>query len=287
MKPQTLDSLTIGNVTDKLINVKMIHSIAQTSAIKKNGFLHLLTLTICTIIVIETILNKLITRRNIKMGFEQTTSAPRTLSLGGAIPTPAPAVSSPPPLAAHTLQLVKADQLVLVKATGNVEQIKFGGGWDPADTGKKWDLDLAAVILDANGKSRMGKFVCFDEKYRRTEENAIFHNGDNQTGKGEGIDEVIDINFLNLTSADVKVKLFVHIHNAQSNGQHFGLVRNAFCQLDEMNKEQLARFSLTGDYSGFSAIELGDFDRSGTSWAFTAIGRGMNEETNETLGRYL
>ncbi|MFF2531329.1 TerD family protein [Brevibacillus sp. NPDC058079] len=215
----------------------------------------------------------------------------RTLSLGGAIPTPAPTPNVQPSAAqaaAPKLELFKSDKLFLVKEQGRVEEVRFGGGWDPAEMGLPWDLDLCAIILDASGSARMGKFVCFDKRYHVSEEDALRYSGDNQDGKGDDIDEYVDMTFGLLKPDDVKIKLYVHIHNAANKGQHFGLVKNAFCRIEESNtKAILAQFNLTDNYSGFTAIELGDFDRSGDVWSFTAIGRGMNEECETTIGRYL
>lgn len=215
----------------------------------------------------------------------------RTLTLGGVIPTQTPVAPTPAPApaAAPMLQLTKGDQLVLMKATGAVEQVRLGCGWDPNPMpGQKWDIDITAIILDANGKTRMGKFVCFDERYRMTEEGGIIHNGDNQTGRGDGIDESIDAFLTRLAPGDMKVKFFAHIFDARVKGQHFGLVRNAFIQLDEINtKAQLARFNLTDNYSGYTAIEFGELVRNGNAWQFNTTGIGLNEECAETIQRFM
>ncbi|MBP1309238.1 tellurium resistance protein TerD [Paenibacillus sp. 1182] len=209
----------------------------------------------------------------------------RTLTLGGVIPA-APTATQP---VVPMLQLSKGEKLALVKTTGVVEQVRLGTGWDPNQMpGQTWDIDVTAIILDANGKSRMGKFVCFDQRFRLTEEGGIKHNGDNLSGKGEGIDETIDAFLTKLSPGDVKIKFFAHIFNGKAKGQHFGLIRNAFIQLDEINTgEKLARFSLTENYSGYTAIEFGELVSLGTAWQFNATGIGLNEECDETINRFM
>lgn len=229
----------------------------------------------------------------------------RTLTLGGALPpqpqAPAPAYAQPTAPAPLTLapkekplepslHLQKGDQLVLVKADGVIEEVRFGGGWDPNPmaNGTEWDIDISAIILDQYGKTRMGKFVCYDPNYRATQEGGLRHNGDNRTGKGPGIDESIDAIMSRLEYGDVKIKLFAHIFEGRAKGQHFGLVDNAFIQLEEVKtKQQHARFSLTNQYSGFTAVEFGELVRAGNAWQFNATGIGLNEECVDTINRYL
>lgn len=203
----------------------------------------------------------------------------RTLTLGCATPTSG----------APMLELNKGDQLVLMKAKGAVEQVSLGSGWDPNPMpGQTWDIDVTAIVLDANGKTRIGKFVCFDQRFRKTEEGGIVHNGDNQTGQGDGIDESIDAFLTRLAPGDVKVKFFAHIFDGRAKGQHLGLVSNAFIQLVEINtKEQLARFSLNDSYAGFTAVEFGELVNMGTAWQFVATGIALNEECSETINRFM
>ncbi|WPS85304.1 TerD family protein (plasmid) [Brevibacillus halotolerans] len=211
----------------------------------------------------------------------------RTLSLGGLNPIPTP---TPAPAAPSMLQLTKGDQLVLMKSNGAVEQVRLGSGWDPNPMpGQTWDIDITAIILDEYGKTRMGKFVCFDKRFRLTVEGGISHNGDNLTGQGDGVDESIDILLTRLAPEDMKVKFFAHIFEAGVKRQHFGLVQNAFIQLDEINTNaQLARFNLTDNYSDFTAIEFGELEREiENTWRFNATGVGLNEECIETINRFL
>ena len=70
---------------------------------------------------------------------------------------------------------------------------RIGLSWDFADKdgdGKgDTDLDLSAICLDAEGRFKGACYFAEMRPFAR----AILHHGDNRDGKGEGDDEVIEI----------------------------------------------------------------------------------------------
>ena len=63
----------------------------------------------------------------------------------------------------------------------------LGGGWDMAVAGPAADLDLAAFMLNAQGKvERIPQDVIF---FNNMQAAGIRLEGDNRTGAGEGDDE--------------------------------------------------------------------------------------------------
>ncbi|CAM5422697.1 hypothetical protein SMICM304S_04367 [Streptomyces microflavus] len=67
----------------------------------------------------------------------------------------------------------------------------------------------------------------------------------------------------------------VSIHDAQSRGQSFGQVRNAFIRVvNRANGVELARYDLSEDASTETAMVFGELYRHGAEWKFRAVGQG-------------
>jgi tellurium resistance protein TerD len=67
----------------------------------------------------------------------------------------------------------------------------------------------------------------------------------------------------------------VSIYDAESRGQSFGQVRNAFIRVvDQANGNELARYDLSEDASTETAMVFGELYRNGPEWKFRAIGQG-------------
>ena len=98
------------------------------------------------------------------------------------------------------LNLKKNDILDLTKKVPGLEQVVLAAGWDVAQIGQDFDLDIAALMVGANNKvQRIPDDVIF---FNNMNAQGIYLEGDNRTGSGEGDDEriQIDLSLLNLTS---------------------------------------------------------------------------------------
>ncbi len=76
--------------------------------------------------------------------------------------------------------------------------------------------------------------------------------------------------------ADIdKVVFPVSIYDADSRGQSFGQVRNAFIRVvNQADNTELARYDLTEDASTETAMVFGELYRNGQEWKFRAVGQG-------------
>ena len=82
-----------------------------------------------------------------------------------------------------TLNLQKNQLLDLTKREPGLTRIKLGAGWDVSQTGQSFDLDIAAFLLDSNGKfNSIENVIFFNNKVGQ----GIQLMGDNLTGVGEG-----------------------------------------------------------------------------------------------------
>ena len=154
-----------------------------------------------------------------------------------------------------SLTLSKGGNLSLSKADPGLRRAIIGLGWNPrTTTGAPFDLDASALLLGDNGKVRsQDDFVFYNQL--SSKDGSVTHQGDNRTGEGEGDDEQILID-LDLVGPDVKrVVIAVSIDQADSRGQNFGQVRDAYCRVVNQETEQeVVRFDLSEDAASETAM---------------------------------
>ena len=175
------------------------------------------------------------------------------------------------------LNLTKGQSLDLKKEDGSaVKKIRFGGGWDMADSSKPtFDLDLFAIGTTEGN-------VCF---FGKKEISGVKLDGDNLTGEGEGADENIHFNVDEMT--DKKFLLAINIYNGVKKGQMFKDVKNAFVEIeDEDTKQIIARYDISADGGDNDALLAGDIEVINGVLKFTARGEYTRGDINEIASKY-
>ncbi|MQY02646.1 TerD family protein [Actinomadura macrotermitis] len=173
------------------------------------------------------------------------------------------------------VSLSKGGNVSLTKQAPGLSAVTVGLGWDlRTTTGTDFDLDASALVLDASGKIVTDQhFVFFNNL--RTPDGGVEHTGDNKTGAGEGDDEQIKVNFGALPDLAERVAFAVSIYDADSRGQNFGQVRNAYIRVvNQGDGAEMARYDLSEDASTETAMVFGELYRNGTEWKFRAVGQG-------------
>jgi len=175
------------------------------------------------------------------------------------------------------ISLNKGGNLSLSKTDPSLNQVLIGLGWDARATdGADFDLDASAFLLAGNDKVRAeSDFIFYNQT--RSPEGSVEHTGDNRTGEGDGDDEAVKINLAKVPAEVQKIAITVTIHDAESRGQNFGQVQNAFIRVvnDQTNVE-IVRFDLNEDYSTETAMIFGELYRHNSEWKFRAVGQGYN-----------
>jgi tellurium resistance protein TerD len=175
------------------------------------------------------------------------------------------------------VSLSKGGNVSLSKEAPGLKNLLVGLGWKPRTTdGAAFDLDVSVFIVDENGKVRSDSdFVFYNNKIG--DNGAVEHTGDNRTGEGEGDDESVKID-LTKVSANVKRLIFaVTIHEADTRGQNFGQVGDAFIRtVNQDGNTEIARFDLSEDASTSTAMIFGEVYRGSTpdDWKLKAVGQG-------------
>ncbi len=183
------------------------------------------------------------------------------------------------------LNLQKNDILDLTKRNPGLKNVILGAGWDVANNGMDFDLDIAAFLLDANNKFNTVENVIF---FNNKQGQGIFLSGDNRTGAGEGDDERITISLDSINSNIHKIVFVVTIHNAQAKRQTFGMVNNSYVRLldADNNEKELCRFNLKEDGSTATSVIFAELYREAGEWQFKAVGEGKIADLNGVLALY-
>ncbi|MCU1642284.1 MAG: Tellurium resistance protein TerD [Nocardia sp.] len=173
------------------------------------------------------------------------------------------------------VSLSKGGNVSLTKQAPNLTAVAVALGWDVrTTTGTDFDLDASAIATGADKKVLSDKHFIFFNNLQ-SPEGTIVHTGDNLTGEGEGDDETINVDLANTPATIESIVFPVSIYEADSRGQSFGQVRNAYIRvLDRSNGAELARYDLTEDASTETAMVFGELYRNGAEWKFRAIGQG-------------
>ncbi|MBM9467937.1 TerD family protein [Nakamurella leprariae] len=173
------------------------------------------------------------------------------------------------------VSLTKGGNVSLSKAAPGLRSVQVGLGWDVrTTTGTDFDLDASALGLGENKQIISEQYFVFFNNLK-SPDGGIEHLGDNLTGEGEGDDEQIVVNLAALPAEVSSVVFPVSIYDADSRGQSFGQVRNAFIRVvNSDDNNELARYDLSEDASTETAMVFGELYRNGAEWKFRAIGQG-------------
>ena len=181
------------------------------------------------------------------------------------------------------LNLQKNDILDLTKKNPGLKKVILGAGWDVANNGADFDLDIAAFLLDSNNKFNSLENIIF---FNNKQGEGIYLEGDNRTGEGEGDDEKISISLDKLPIECKKVVFAVTIYDAVRRRQSFSKVKNAYVRLvnEDKGNEEICRYNLTEDGGNNTGIIFAELFKENGNWQFKAIGK-LLDATVSTLSQ--
>lgn len=172
------------------------------------------------------------------------------------------------------IELTKGQQLPLTDADGKqVTRLRMGVGWDKerlagAAASGRPDVDLDASAVQFSGDQ------LFDLAFYnnlRTRDGSVVHLGDNQTGRGDGDDEVITVD---LPAVYGKVDTIVLLVSSYQ-GHTLEWIARAYCRIvDDERDVELARFTITNGVPE-TGLVMAKLVRDGSGWKLVTIGRGI------------
>ncbi len=197
-----------------------------------------------------------------------------------------------------SINLQKGQKIDLTKGGGGLRRVMVGLGWDEAPRGgggflaglfgaqpQSIDCDASVILCGANGRivSTNANQCCVYYGNLRHPSGAIVHQGDNLTGAGDGDDEQIMVNLAQVPAEIEKMVFVVNIYDGRARNQHFGMIKNAFIRLVNMdNNSELCRFNLSENYTNMTGLVVGEIYRRNGEWKFNAVGQPVQEASRLT-----
>lgn len=182
-----------------------------------------------------------------------------------------------------SVSLAKGQKVSLVKSGGqSLTKVRMGLGWDAKKKkglfgAKNQEIDLDATCLIFDAQRELVDVVWFQQL--QSKDRSIVHTGDNRTGVGDGDDESILVDLVNISPS---AHTLVFVVNSFT-GQNFTQIENATCRLvDSVDESELARYELTGSGS-HNAQVMAKVYRDGSGWTMQAVGQIGNGRTFHDL----
>ncbi len=189
-----------------------------------------------------------------------------------------------------SISLQKGQKINLTKNGGQgLRKVMVGLGWDEVQKKRRLfskqeeediDCDASAILCGANGKIIPGNVEshCVYFGNLTHSSGAIVHQGDNLTGAGEGDDEQIMVNLPQVPLNIAKIVFVVNIYDASVRHQHFGMIKNAFIRLVDLDTNtEICRYDLSSNYDNMTGLVVGEIYRRDNEWKFSAIGQPVRE----------
>ncbi|MEU1918323.1 TerD family protein [Streptomyces massasporeus] len=144
-------------------------------------------------------------------------------------------------------------------------------GWEAPD-GNSSDFEVDACAIGTRGGRVYSDpyFVFYNNL--RTPDNSIVHAAKN--AKRDGVQETMLINFAALPAGIDKIVFPVSVYDAESRGQDFRLVRNAYVHLAVPGGRDIARYDIADNPDTATAMIVGELHRLQGVWKFRAVGHG-------------
>jgi tellurium resistance protein TerZ len=152
-----------------------------------------------------------------------------------------------------------------------ISAVCVGLGWDFSKT-KSLDLDASALCL--NAKNKLKDMCSFTQLISQSR--ALHHSGDNQSGEGDGDDEVI---WIGLNGVPQNVNKIAIVVNSYSSNTSLSMVKSAYVRVFLPGGKTLAFWRLNGSESKLQGLFLGHFVRIGSGWSYTTVGQEVTGNT--------
>ena len=182
------------------------------------------------------------------------------------------------------INLEKGQNILLKEDMFDLSEMTIGLGWEINTVrGKQdYDLDASAILLDENNRcSGIADVVYYGEKMHHSK--AIWSCGDNLVGSNVGDAEQLVVKLRSVPMKYKKIVFVTNIYQAESRRQDFGQVKNAYVRAADAKGNEIAKFNLSENFVGKTAVVFAEIYRHETGWKFKAIGEPKMASTIQPL----
>lgn len=182
-----------------------------------------------------------------------------------------------------SINLAKGQKISLSKEAPDLSDLMVGLGWSVNKKKNKrrglfggieqdYDLD-ASVIMCVDDRFVSGDdLVYYGKKHHKS--GSVWSTGDDLTGGAVGDCETVMIKLDKVPEKYNRLVVVVNIYQAHSRKQDFGQVENAFIRLvNQKTNKEIARYNLSENYEGMTAMIFGELYRRNGEWKFNAMGQ--------------
>ena len=134
------------------------------------------------------------------------------------------------------INLEKGSRIDLTKKAPNLRRASFGVGWEFLRNA--FDLDIFAAVTDADNRYLGKKSTCFFS-CPSIFNGAVRVSPDNLTGKGEGVDETLNVDLSKLPAQAKYVYIGINIYRGRAKGQKFSGLSEAFLEIRNRDDNRL------------------------------------------------
>ncbi len=173
--------------------------------------------------------------------------------------------------------LARGANIALTQANPDLRRVLVGLGWAPSSGRDPFDLDASALLVGPDGKvPNDAHFVFYNQL--AAPDVSVTHSGDHATGSGDGDDEEVEVDLTRVPDYVDRIVFAVSIYQAQSRRQTFEQVKGAYIRVLDLDRAtELARYDLSHDCAGETALVFGELYRHRGGWKFRAVGQGWAE----------
>lgn len=184
------------------------------------------------------------------------------------------------------LNLQKDQVLDLTKHAPTLHKVIFAGGWNASAYGASADLDIAAFMLNEQGRITSAADVIY---FNHKAADGIQLEKDNLTGGSDGDDERINADLSQIPARIHKIVFAIVIFDANVKRQSFGMIKNTFIRLLDVedNEREVCRIDITKNYSTETAVLACSLERTKDGWSIKNIEEGLIGDLNTIAAKYI
>lgn len=166
------------------------------------------------------------------------------------------------------------DDVNLTEKDPTLRVLHLGMGWDlNAFDAEAMDLDISVICLDKNDMTREDDDFIF-YNHMQGLNGAVRHLGDSRTGAGDGDDEAIAVNLLDVPFEIIRIIFVLSVYKGLEKEQNLGMVRGAYLRVaNEETTHEFCRYDASANLKGRTetAMIMGALNREGPKWHFVPL----------------